>query len=209
MRASILASQPNLTFTDYFRLNLDIDEVVAHFGYTYSRANLALPRANEPIPWLDDLQMRLEMGLPYVSLTSEMARREFLIAPLVFDLARFLQVQVKVEFSIEVNAQLRGTLDYFLQAQHNLLIIEAKNADLQRGFIQLAAELIALDQWFEAGQPQLYGAVSIGDVWQFGVLDRTTKQLTQGLQLYRVPADLGELLQILIALLTAEPAMSR
>ena len=209
MRASILSSQPNLTFTDYFKLNLDIDEVVEHFGYGYNRANLALPRANEHIPWRDDLQARLESGLPYISLTSEMARREFLIAPLVFDLARFLHVRVKVEFSLEVSPQLRGTLDYFLQSQHSLLIIEAKNADLQRGFIQLAAELIALDQWFEAGQPQLYGAVSIGDVWQFGVLDRATRQLTQGLQLYRVPADLNELLQILIALLTDEPATDR
>jgi hypothetical protein len=81
-------------------------------------------------------------------------------------------------------------------------IIEAKNADLQRGFIQLAAELIALDQSVEPTLPYVYGAVSIGDVWQFGVVDRAAKRIAQDLQLYRVPADLDELLQIMIAILT-------
>jgi hypothetical protein len=203
MRPSLLVSQTQLTFTDYFKLNLDIDEVAAHFGYTYIRQNLALPRTDADIPWLTDLYDRLQSGLPYISLTNEMARREFLIAPIVFDLARFLHVKVKVEFPIDVNSQLRGTLDYYLQAQQNLLIIEAKNADLQRGFIQLTAELIALDQVIEVGVPYLYGAVSIGDVWQFGLLNRATKQIAQDLQLYRVPADLNELVQIIIAVLKA------
>lgn len=46
-----------------------------------------------------------------------------------------------------VNEQLKSTLDYYLQSQdQELLVIEAKNADMQRGFTQLAVELIAVDQ---------------------------------------------------------------
>jgi len=200
MRPSPLTTQAGLTFTDYFKLNLDTDEVVGYFGYGYTRAALDLPHSREPIPWYADLSERLTASLPYVSLTSEAARREFLIAPIILDLARYHHVNVRVEYLLEVSEQLRGSLDYYLQGQQQLLIIEAKNADLQRGFTQLAAELIALDRGIEPSS-QLYGAVSIGNVWQFGVLNRVKKHVTQDLNLYRVPADLHELLQIMIAIL--------
>jgi hypothetical protein len=134
-------------------------------------------------------------------LNNETARREFLIAPILLEVVHYTHARIKVEFPLVVNEQLQGTLDYYLQAQSNLLIIEAKNADLQRGFTQLAAELVAIDQWLESEQPLLYGAVSIGNVWQFGVLDRAAKHVTQDLNLYRVPADLEELLGILVAVL--------
>ena len=206
MRPSPLSSQVT-TFTDYFRLNLDIEDVVAYFGYTFESADLSLPRTVQPIPWYDDLYHRIRASLPYISLTSEAARREFLIAPVLLDLARYVHIKVKVEFPLEVSEQLKGTLDYFIQAGHNLLVIEAKNADLQRGFTQLSAELIALDQWLESATPVLYGAVSIGNVWQFGTLDRTRKHISQDLNLYRVPADLQDLLQILIAIVADESTL--
>jgi hypothetical protein len=100
-----------------------------------------------------------------------------------------------------VSEQLKGTLDYYLHTQTNLLIIEAKNADLARGFTQLAVELIALEQWTDGQQPRLYGAVSTGDIWQFGVLHRELQTIEQDLNLYRVPADLEDLFRILVALL--------
>lgn len=212
MRQSPLNSQEGLTFTDYFKLNIDIEDVLRHFGYTFSSKELTLPRNTQEVVWYEDLHHRIQASLPYISLTSEAARREFLIAPILIDLARYNQVKVKVEFPLEVSNQLRGTIDYFLQAEHDFLVIEAKNADLQRGFIQLSAELIALDQWTEEQTPMLYGAVSIGNVWQFGELDRTRKHVTQDLNLYRVPADLHDLLQTLLGILgrtsmNTEPAM--
>jgi hypothetical protein len=201
MRPSLLTTQAGLTFADYFKINLDTDEVVAYFGYGYTSAAVELPRSDAPIPWYDDLYERLTASLSYVSLSSEAARREFLIAPIILDLARYQHVKVRVEYPLEVSEQLRGTIDYYLQAQQQLLIIEAKNADLQRGFTQLAAELIAVDRGTDAPTPHLYGAVSIGNVWQFGILDRMDKHITQDLNLYRVPADLRDLLQILTAIL--------
>jgi hypothetical protein len=89
-----------------------------------------------------------------------------------------------------------------LQTDLNLLVIEAKQADLTRGFSQLAAELMALDQWVDSDSPELVGAVTTGDIWQFGLLKRSQKQIVQGLNRYRVPEDLESVLRVLLGCLT-------
>ncbi len=80
-------------------------------------------------------------------------------------------------------------------------MLKQKNADLTRGFTQLAVELIALDIWSTSEEPILHGAVSTGDIWQFGILDRGGKQIQQVLKLYRVPDELESLMRILIKIL--------
>ncbi|MBC6420524.1 MAG: hypothetical protein GDA43_02445 [Hormoscilla sp. SP5CHS1] len=47
----------------------------------------------------------------------------------------------------------------------------------------------------------LTGAVSTGDIWQFGLCDRAQKKITQDLNLYRVPSDLEPLLRRIVAVL--------
>jgi hypothetical protein len=190
------------TFADYFKLNVDVEDMLAYFSYTFQAKNCTLPRTSLPLDRLAALKDRLNEALPYVSLTSEAARREFLIAPVLLEVIHYTHAKIRVEFSLEVTEQLRGTLDYYIQAETNLLVVEAKNADLQRGFTQLAVELIALDKWLESATALLYGAVSMGNIWQFGILDRQAKHVTQDLNLYRVPADLDDLLHILVAILT-------
>jgi len=119
----------------------------------------------------------------------------------LLSVARYLKVKVRIEYYLDVTNQLKGTLDYYLQNQDNFLLVEAKDENLQRGFTQLAAQLIALDQWLDPGGEALYGAVSIGNVWQFGILERQTKQVIQDLNLFRVPTDLDDLLQVVVAIL--------
>lgn len=41
----------------------------------------------------------------------------------------------------------------------------------------------------------------MGNIWQFGVLHRQSKQVVQDINLYCVPADLEDLLRILVAIL--------
>ena len=106
-----------------------------------------------------------------------------------------------IEYPLNVTEQLKGSLDYYLYTDRRLLVIEAKHADLARGFTQLAVELIALDQWCDATQPVLPGAVSTGDIWQFGLLQRDVRLVTQDVHLYRVPADVEQVLRILVAAL--------
>ncbi len=47
----------------------------------------------------------------------------------------------------------------------------------------------------------LYRAVTIGNAWNFGKLDRTQQTITQDLTLHRVPDDLESLMEILIGIL--------
>jgi hypothetical protein len=54
-------------------------------------------------------------------------------------------------------------------------------------------------QDFQLSNPNT--AISTGNIWQFGQFDRQTREVTQDLNLYRVPADLEDLLQILVKIL--------
>jgi hypothetical protein len=84
-----------------------------------------------------------------------------------------------------------GNLDYLLKlnSANQLLVIEAKYENLTRGFTQLVAKLVALDQWEGATtvsqQPILIGVVTTGTtIWQFGRLDRAAKHFEQAISSY-------------------------
>ncbi|NCJ06629.1 hypothetical protein GS597_08950 [Synechococcales cyanobacterium C] len=175
------------------------EELAAEFGYTFARKRLNLPQYLGELDRINDLQNRIEEALPYVNLSTETARREILISPIILDLIHYTKAEVRIEYPIKVTEQLQGYLDYFLQKQHQLLIIEAKKGDLDFGFTQLTAQLIALDQW-EAENPVNYllGAVTTGKIWEFGLLNRQTKHIDQGLDSYRVPDDVETLMRILV-----------
>ncbi len=203
MKATILPEGAIATFADYFKLNADIEDVLALFGYSFRVESCDLPRKELENGHLGEIKRHLERSIPHVSLTSEIARREFLIAPVLIEVALHTGAKIKVEFPLAVDDRLQGTLDYFLRARHNFLVVEAKNADLGRGFTQLAVELVALDRWAEdSPEPRLYGAVSVGDIWKFGFLDREQKRIFEDLTTYSVPRELEDVMQILVAVLT-------
>jgi len=196
-------SLPNksYTFYDYFEMKAEVQDILAFFGYSFEVVEYHFPQKVHKLPYLTELQARLKRSLPFVILTTEAARREFLIAPVLQEILPETQAKVRTEYPIEVNNYLKGTLDYYLQGQHNILVIEAKQGDLLHGFTQLAVELVALDQWLEPSGDLLYGAVTMGEVWRFGLLDRQQKRVIQDLNLYAVPMNLAEIMQILIGIL--------
>ena len=106
---------------------------------------------------------------------------------------------MRIEYPLRVSNILKGNLDYLLQLKNKFLVIEAKNNDLTRGFTQLAVELIALSQVEE--QDIYYGAVTIGDMWRFGKLDRIQQIITQDIKLFRVPDDLDDLAKVIVGIL--------
>ena len=199
MPNAILQEGQSYTFRSYFEMPYEADEILAEFGYELRRSRLALPTVTTILERLPELKQRLEETLVLINLSNEAARREALVFPVLLEVARFCQCQIRIEYSLIVNDWLKGNLDYLLRRNGDLLVIEAKNADLSRGFTQLAVELIALAQ--AESQAVLYGAVTIGDTWRFGRLDRQSHQITQDLALYRVPDDLEQLTQILIGLI--------
>ncbi len=138
-------------------------------------------------------------------MVAETTRREFFLAPILFDVSVTVDAELHSEYAVNVSPRLRGRLDFYLEKQSALLVVEAKNADMARGFTQLDAELIALDAFADPRIPTLYGAVSVGDVWRFGTLHRETKQVTQDIRQFTLPDDLPELLATLTGILSNTP----
>jgi len=201
MKKLVLEDRP-YTFSDYFNLNVEAEQLIAHFGYEFEIAVLKLPMAEIDSAVAESIRKGMEIGLPKIGMTSEVARREFLIAPVLWELIKITDAKLKVEFPLQVDDKLKGTLDYFVQSQNQLLVVEAKNADPTRGFNQLATELIALDKWLESDGSKIYGAISLGNFWQFSILNRADKRIVQDVNSYTVPTDIEPLLKILVGILT-------
>lgn len=202
-KKNIFEDNKSYTFRNYFEMPYEPEDILAEFGYSFLREEMNLFSTSQPLESLPQLKLRIKQSLPYISLTSEAARRELLIAPILIELIFYTHAQLRIEYNLYVNEQLKGNLDYYLYSQQKLLVIEAKNADLARGFTQLAVELIALDKYLDSEQNILFGVVSTGDIWQIGELKRNEKKIICDLKLYRVPNDLEELFPILVGLLSS------
>lgn len=200
-RKPLLDPNRSYTFSNYFDLNADVFDLLAEFGYSLTRSKQLLPQFLGSLEQVEILKERIDAILPYVDLVNETARREIFIAPIVSELVRITHARLSIEYPLQVTPQLQGSLDYYLRTQTHLLVIEAKQADLIRGFTQLAMEMIALDQWTDSNQLEILGAVTTGNIWQFGLLHRNSKQIDQGLNLYRVTEDIEAVIRILLAAL--------
>ncbi|WP_017326895.1 hypothetical protein [Synechococcus sp. PCC 7336] len=200
----VLDPNTSYTFSKIFELKLIDKDLAEEFGYTLTRKRLNLPQYRGELDRIHDLRDRIEETLPYVSLSSETARREILISPVILDLIHYTKAEIRIEYPIKVTEQLQGYLDYLFESQNQLLIVEAKKEDLDFGFSQLAAQLIALDRW-ESDNPvdRILGAVTTGKIWEFGLLDRKAKHIDRGLDSYRFPDDVDPLMRILVQALTA------
>lgn len=203
-RQSLLDANRSYTFSNYFELGFPVDDLVAEFGYSFERKFLDLPQYSGTLDRLVDLKQRIEEVLPYVDLENEATRREMLIAPIITDLIHYSCAKLRIEYSIKVDNRFQGNLNYYLRTKAHLIVIEAKHADINKGFTQLATEMIALDRWTDSTQAEILGAVTTGNIWQFGILYRQTQSIEQAINLYRVTEELEVVLRILLAALMSE-----
>lgn len=201
-QTKILQEGQSYSFRSYFEMPYEADDIVAEFGYSFTTTRLQLPKSNRRSERLPYLRQQIEDVLPLVRLSSETARRETLVAPVLLEVARFCQCQIRIEYPLKVNNWLKGNLDYLLRQAFSLLVVEAKNDDLTRGFTQLAVELIALSQ--AEKKDVLYGAVTIGDAWRFGRLSTGERSIVQDIALFRVPDDLDSLMSVLVGIVSGE-----
>lgn len=205
-----LTNDRSYSFSDYFKLGQDVRDVAQFHGYRHRSDYLSLPIAPTDQARIDAVRSLLKATLPYIVLGNEQSRREFLISPVMQQVILESQAIIRTEYPLKISKTLYGTLDYLLQGQASIVVVEAKRGDLSLGFTQLAVELIAIDQWKQSEQTHILGAVSIGDVWQFGLLDRSAKLILQDLELYTIPNDLEAVVGILKAALlsTSNSALS-
>ncbi len=203
MKKSIFSEDKKYTFSDYFAMTSEVEEIVAELGYSFVIRPLELPRCtdyNDAI--IDNLKSVYRNILVKINLNCEFSRREFLISPILIELVQLIEMKIDSEKFIFLNDKLSGNFDYLLKAHQNLIVIEAKNKDIEAGLKQLAAELIALDQYEETNtNPLIYGAVTLGDFWKFAVLDRHKKQIIKDIDSYAIPHNTDEVFSILLGIL--------
>lgn len=136
---------------------------------------------------------RLEGGVRLaLAVSTEKARSEFIIAPVLAE-ARLMAGQriglfSGVDFSVDPARGLVGVCDYiitgspeqlFVQAPA-LMLVEAKNEDMKRGYAQCMAEMLAAQAFNEregVERDKIYGAVTTGDRWRFLELEGLTVRI--------------------------------
>ena len=136
---------------------------------------------------------------------SEKVRSELIVAPLLFELRVLLDRQIGlfsgVDFSIDLESGLNGVCDFLLTRSTDelvieapaIILIEAKKGELNSGWGQCAAEMIAAQKFNLAnGQnvSTIYGSVTTGTQWQF--LKLSGKDLTIDTTEYALNPIVGE-----------------
>jgi hypothetical protein len=142
-----------------------------------------------PGKWLSNL---LAKSAPFAAAQgSEKVRSELIVAPLLFELRELLDRRVGlfsgIDFTIDAESGLNGICDFLLTRSTNeliieapaIILIEAKKGELNAGWGQCAAEMVAAQKFNQAGGlevPTIYGSVTTGTQWQF--LKLTGRDLT-------------------------------
>lgn len=198
MNTPILKEGKKYTFSDYFNLNNPTEEIVGAFGYSYALEVITLPKATDYDKIaLENLKATYYKILPRITLTSEIAKREFLIAPILLELVKATESKINVEYPIDLDEKLSGFIDYLIRAKQNLIVIEAKKGDLDKGFNQLSVEMIALDKYESSEETRFYGVITVGDIWKFAILHRKAKHIIKDIHSYRIPEDIESVFMIL------------
>lgn len=207
MYRQIIDPTKSYTFSDYGKLTCEAIDLVEYFGYKLNKEIINFPEPSITLPpefWkeIETLKSRFVKRLSKFYFSAEIARREVYVAPILLTLADWIDFTARLEYAIAVSEQLKGTLDYMLLSNSNtVVIIEAKKDDLEKGFSQLTVEMIAVST--DRGDEQkIYGAVTTGNIWQFGILDPAKKIVTQDIEVYRSPADLEQLINIFLSILS-------
>ncbi len=195
LNKSIDLKNGSFSFSDYFKLNIEVDELLNRFGYQFEKRKILFKNAKDIVD--EGLKSDIDMLLSRLEFNTEIAIREFLISPIFICLMKRVQFNLKSEKNIYFDEKLRGVLDYYIESSDNFVVIEAKQKDLNNGFKQLAVELVTLDKLTEPKEKKIYGAVTIGTDWIFATIDRKKKIITKDLKIYRIPEELDKLLGIL------------
>ncbi|MDF5720421.1 MAG: hypothetical protein PUP91_08045 [Rhizonema sp. PD37] len=171
--------------------------------------------ASEPIEPSLFLIEALKRFVPLATaINTEKARSEYIIAPILSEIA-FLNSQVSLfsgrNFNVDASRGLTGFCDFILTLNPDKLVIkapvvvivEAKNENINDGLAQCIAEMFAAQIINQKHQEEniktIYGIVTTGQVWRFLSIDKTQFVKIDLNERYLTP--INELLGILVALM--------
>jgi hypothetical protein len=124
-----------------------------------------------------------------LAISTEKARSELLIAPLLVEVRKMHHNQISmfsgIEFNIDPSRGLNGVCDFLISEDYHqtfvrrpvIVIIEAKNENIKGGYAQCIATMLAArifnEQENNPHEP-IYGAVTTGNQWKFLKLEAET-----------------------------------
>ncbi len=133
-----------------------------------------------PHSWMSDF---LKVSAPLAAvLGTEKVRSELIIAPILFEVRELLDRQIGLfsgaDFTVDMEQGLNGVCDFLLTRSANeliieapaIIIIEAKKGELNAGWGQCAAEMVAAQKFNLANGQEvetIYGSITTGTQWQF------------------------------------------
>ncbi|MTJ30422.1 hypothetical protein [Aphanizomenon sp. UHCC 0183] len=151
-----------------------------------------------------------------VSINTEKARSEMIISPILLEVRRKLNNEISlfsgVDFNVDSQQGLNGFCDFLISLSKEQLfvrapiitLVESKNENLKSGLAQCIAEMLAAQLFNEQKQNAIkivYGAVTIGTIWQFLKLE--DKTISIDLTEYYIK-DVKKILGILISAIKQE-----
>lgn len=194
----------NYTFSDYFKMKISAKNLAKTFGYQFKRDKIDFNTTELTgilKEWTNNFHKKLFNLQKKINLDSEIAKREFLVAPIIYELVQSLDIEVDIEANTYFDRTLKGSIDYVLNNHHHVFIaIEAKNSEIEKGIVQLTSELIAIDKILEEKSDFIYGAVTTGFSWCFVLLERKEKRLIQNVDYFSIK-ELKTIVEILVSIL--------
>jgi|SRR5579872_47673 len=175
-----------------------------------------------PVAISDLLRQVLEESVPVaLEISTEKARSELIIAPVLMEVRRQFQPRISlfsgVEFNVDIEHGLRGVCDFLLSLSPLQLtvqapvvaVVEAKNENMKAGISQCIAEMIAAQRFNQAkgnGIGTVYGVVTTGSVWKF--LRLTDTVVGVDVTEYHI-REIEKIVGILVAVISRGQAASR
>ena len=91
----ILQEDQSYTFSSYFDLPYETDDILREFHYSFIKTELSLPQTDRTV--VDELLLikeKIRRVLPLISLSSETARRETLVSPLLLEIITLIIILI-------------------------------------------------------------------------------------------------------------------
>ncbi|MFN6153026.1 MAG: hypothetical protein ACK4YK_00425, partial [Dolichospermum sp.] len=116
------------------------------------------------------------------AISTEKAKSEMIIAPVLIEVRRLLDNKISlfsgIDFNVNIEQGLNGFCDFLIGLSSQQLyvtspviaLVEAKNDNLKQGFAQCIAEMIAAAQLNQSegnNVENIYGCVTNGNQWVF------------------------------------------
>lgn len=188
-----------------------VEEIVNKFDLTVDETQNIFTAVQEAQA-SDTLTKTLKKGITLaLTIRTEKARSEFIIAPILLDLYELSNNQISLfsgtEFNVDTEKGLNGICDFLISRSQEQLfikapvitIVEAKKDDVKDGLPQCISAMIAAQLFNERSQSGIttvYGVVTTGNLWQF--LKLTDKTIFIDLEEYHVKDEVKKILWILV-----------